>query len=101
MECVPFILLSLLATGSCSTVEGSNEYYLRFSQWLEDYKGVIEKQELDPTEIYSNWLQNAKFVDQHNDAQYSINLNAFAYKVKLMHKYFVIYQCSENASSVS
>ena len=85
-----FLLVSLLANRSYSYLPGSREAYLsdqRFMKWLEDYEDEVSEQNLDPADIYLNWLQNAKFVDQHNDVQYRVGLNAFAYKVIIWGNY--------------
>lgn len=58
-------------------------YDQRFTQWLAEYRETVTKLNLDIAEIYPNWLENAKYVDQHNsvEPQYMVSLNAFAHKV--------------------
>jgi hypothetical protein len=80
------VVLSLLAVCSCLLVEGYKTPHLedlRFREWYDKYRDALTEQRLDPMEIYPNWLQNAKFVDQHNsfNLQYEVELNVFAYKV--------------------
>lgn len=57
----------------------------QFRGWLAEHKQRVAG--LDPAEVYSNWLENANFVEEHNLLasrgffNYKLTLNAFAHKV--------------------
>lgn len=55
----------------------------KFREWLEEHKELLAEQKLDLGEVYPNWLENARFVKEHNSLglQYKVVLNAFAHKV--------------------
>ena len=54
----------------------------KFNEWLEEYREEVGEH-FDLGEVYSNWLENAKFVEEHNslESSYKVHLNKFSHMV--------------------
>ena len=73
-------LVVFLALCAASVAAHSSQ---QFREWLAEHGQAVEG--LDPTEVHSNWLANARFVEEHNTrglSNYKLALNAFAHKVQ-------------------
>lgn len=84
MEFSLLVLAAAVGSVFSTGVEGGvDNYDLNFQEWLSENKAVLTEEELDPAEVYQNWLENAKFVEHHNSLglNYKVALNAFAHMV--------------------
>ena len=84
--CMLFVLFTALASAVSAGEDA--QLLLRFQEWLVEHKEAVAG--LDPAEVRENWLQNAKFVEEHNLLasqglfSYKVSLNAFAHKVSIL-----------------
>lgn len=78
----------LLCCYICNSISAEEEHFLQdsnFRGWLAEHGEGLGS--LDLQEAYSNWLENSKFVQEHNLQasrglfHYTVALNSFAHKV--------------------